>query len=268
MESQTKRYLYIIFLTLLAVNGITYGAFFQQAPVCKEFNCAPTLVIAFFSGLICLGLSLAGILMVHQKPVWVNSLGILLTAISYVYFYSPIAFYSQYFPLPKFLLLLNFAAALAAFVYTLGFGLVKPGTLKPGQIFLIASILALGSAYHTLKHMADGGCDGGTCAILIFFLPVYAIGYLLIFLPLYQNSQKPTPLTRGFIFATIGFLFNWFINAAVFAQAQKDLRDDWSDPIFIMPCLSGAIFLTFLLRLTRLFAPEPAETTETTEITT
>lgn len=254
MEPSTKRYLLFIYLGLCFTNAIITAGYLQQKSACSGPECFKTFGISFLSEIFFFGLSFAGVLLAREKTALAGFAGIIFTGIVYSFSYAGIAFYSPYLPAPKLPLLLNFVVSLAAFVYTLSYGIARPGRLYGPWLLPVFGGLVGGSGYITLKHMADGGCDGGTCGIVIFFLPVYAVIYLLIFLALFQQSQKTTPWLRGLIFATIAFLAGLMMNT-LFTEAQRDLNDDWSDPMFLLPSLSGAVFLTFLLKATHIFAP-------------
>jgi hypothetical protein len=92
-------------------------------------------------------------------------------------------------------------------------------TVKHGILFVAFCIAAIASTFYSMDHYSDGGCDGGTCAILLIAhaLPLLIVWGLLYFAFLLAIAKRK----GAFVFIGLGLILNTLVMLTDFGNTDE-----------------------------------------------
>ncbi|HEY4651057.1 MAG TPA: hypothetical protein VIG72_06560 [Pontibacter sp.] len=96
-------------------------------------------------------------------------------------------------------------------------------------IFLILLVV---TNFYSMGHFSDGGCDGGTCSILLFIYSVpLTISWLLAMFGTLLILRKKT---WGVIFSILSF----WIATALLPLGDDQSLDELKHPLYLLICIN------------------------------
>ena len=107
-------------------------------------------------------------------------------------------------------------------------------------IIIVFIVVALASSFYSMSHFSDGGCDGGTCAILLI---AHTLPLLIVWLLFYISFAQSLKHRKWmFLPLIMGLALNTLVISQGFGYRQDEL---YTEPILLFIVAAICIIIYF-----------------------
>ncbi|MDX5442387.1 MAG: hypothetical protein LPJ89_01240 [Hymenobacteraceae bacterium] len=254
------KYVLIAFLCLFIITLFSILDSFRDTKICEGSDCLILILLNILVALvhnIILAFSVISTFSSNKKKL----LPLCLLLSGAVYFFMFISVFSAYAISVTHLLIFNLLINAAVFIWVLAKAFEEKSAVKPVYILLSFLAIFVLSSWYAIEHMADGGCDGGLCGIIILIIPVFIIPYLLLFIGFAAaKSNKIYKNIIGFISCIIasGISYSFYSELDGFSY-----QNEWARYLLLTTPLSFTFVFAFVVHFVKKAIPaiEPEEET-------